>query len=103
LPVAGDVARKSSKGLSVRVVPYYDGTNDISNYRLDVHGGEEPRRRSRDAAFRLALSHARAAPGVGLVCAGAAWHAGDAVACRQPQGDDMADYATLRRLQPPPR
>jgi hypothetical protein len=30
-----DVARKSYKGLSVRVVPYYDGTNDISNYRLD--------------------------------------------------------------------
>ena len=33
---AVDVARKSYKGLSVRVVPYYDGTNDISNYRLDV-------------------------------------------------------------------
>ena len=32
---AVDVARKSYKGLSVRVVPYYDGTNDISNYRLD--------------------------------------------------------------------
>ena len=24
------------KGLSVRVVPYYDGANDISNYRLDI-------------------------------------------------------------------
>jgi hypothetical protein len=33
---AVDVARKSYKGLSVRVVPYYDGSNDISNYRLDV-------------------------------------------------------------------
>jgi hypothetical protein len=31
-----DVARKSYKGTSVRVVPYYDGTNDVSNYRLDV-------------------------------------------------------------------
>ena len=30
------MARKSYKGLSVLVVPYYDGTNDISNYRLDV-------------------------------------------------------------------
>jgi hypothetical protein len=35
-PGAMDVARKSYKGTSVRVVPYYDGTNDISNYRLDV-------------------------------------------------------------------
>jgi hypothetical protein len=35
-PGAVDVARKSYKGTSVRVVPYYDGTNDISNYRLDV-------------------------------------------------------------------
>jgi hypothetical protein len=30
------VARKSYKGLSVCVVPYYDGVNDVSNYRLDV-------------------------------------------------------------------
>lgn len=35
-PGAVDVARKSYKGTSVRVVPYYDGANDISNYRLDV-------------------------------------------------------------------
>jgi hypothetical protein len=28
--------RKSYKGLSVRMVPYYDGTNDVSNWRLDV-------------------------------------------------------------------
>lgn len=33
---AVDVARKSYKGLSVRLIPYYDGTNDASNYRLDV-------------------------------------------------------------------
>jgi hypothetical protein len=30
------VARKSYKNISVRVIPYYDGINDISNYRLDV-------------------------------------------------------------------
>lgn len=29
-------ARESYKNLSVRVQPYYDGTNDISNWRLDV-------------------------------------------------------------------
>ena len=33
---AVDVARKSYKGLSVRVVPYYDGPSDVSNYRLDI-------------------------------------------------------------------
>jgi hypothetical protein len=33
---AVDVARKTYRGLSVRVIPYYDGSNDISNYRLDV-------------------------------------------------------------------
>jgi P22 coat protein - gene protein 5 len=33
---AVDVARKSYKGLSVRVVPYYDGATDVSNWRLDV-------------------------------------------------------------------
>jgi len=31
-----NVARESYKGLSVRVVPYYDGTNDISKWRLDL-------------------------------------------------------------------
>lgn len=31
-----DASRKTYKGLSVRVVPYYDGTNDISNWRLDI-------------------------------------------------------------------
>jgi hypothetical protein len=29
-------ARESYKGLSVRVVPYYDGTNDLGNWRLDI-------------------------------------------------------------------
>jgi coat protein Gp5 len=33
---AVDVARKTYKGLSVRLIPYYDGVNDISNYRMDV-------------------------------------------------------------------
>lgn len=31
-----DVARETYKGLSVRVIPYYDGINDVSSYRLDV-------------------------------------------------------------------
>ena len=35
-PGAVDVARESYKGLSVRVVPYYDGANDVSKWRLDV-------------------------------------------------------------------
>lgn len=29
-------ARQSYKGMSVRVQPYYDGTNDNSNWRLDI-------------------------------------------------------------------
>jgi hypothetical protein len=33
---AVNVSRQSYKGISVRVVPYYDGTNDISKWRLDV-------------------------------------------------------------------
>ena len=28
--------RKSYEGISVRVIPYSDGINDVSNYRLDV-------------------------------------------------------------------
>lgn len=32
-PVA---SRQSYKGLSVRVIPYYDGTNDIEKWRLDI-------------------------------------------------------------------
>ncbi|MCW5714895.1 MAG: hypothetical protein KIT43_10325 [Bauldia sp.] len=35
-PGAVDVARKSFKGLSIRLIPYYDGANDISNWRLDI-------------------------------------------------------------------
>ena len=35
-PGAVDVARRSYKGYSVRVIPYYDGLNDVSNWRLDV-------------------------------------------------------------------
>lgn len=35
-PGAVDVARRSYKGYSVRVIPYYDGTNDVSNWRLDI-------------------------------------------------------------------
>lgn len=35
-PGAVDVARESYKGLSVRVIPYYDGVNDASNWRLDI-------------------------------------------------------------------
>jgi hypothetical protein len=35
-PGAVDVARKSYKGTSVRLIPTYDGTNDRSNFRLDV-------------------------------------------------------------------
>lgn len=35
-PGAIDVGRETYKGLSVRVIPYYDGTNDDSNWRLDI-------------------------------------------------------------------
>jgi hypothetical protein len=35
-PGAVDVGRRTYKGISVRVIPYYDGTNDDSNWRLDV-------------------------------------------------------------------
>src|SRR5262245_29187735 len=35
-PGAVDVARETYKNTSVRLIPYYDGTNDVSNYRLDV-------------------------------------------------------------------
>ena len=33
---AVDVARKSYKGLTCAWCLYYDGTNDVSNYPLDV-------------------------------------------------------------------
>lgn len=35
-PGAVDVGRRSYKGFQVRVIPYYDGTNDNSSWRLDV-------------------------------------------------------------------
>lgn len=35
-PGAMDVGRRTYKGISVRVIPYYDGTNDVSNWRLDI-------------------------------------------------------------------
>jgi len=35
-PGAVEVGRQSYKGLSVRVIPIYDGTNDVSKFRLDV-------------------------------------------------------------------
>ena len=35
-PGAMDVGRRTYKGISVRVIPYYDGGNDVSNWRLDV-------------------------------------------------------------------
>lgn len=35
-PGAIDVGRRSYKGISVRVIPYYDGGNDVSNWRLDI-------------------------------------------------------------------
>lgn len=35
-PGAVDVSRRSYKGTNVRVIPVYDGTNDISSWRLDI-------------------------------------------------------------------
>lgn len=35
-PGAVEVARKSYKGISVRLIPYYDGGNNVSNWRLDI-------------------------------------------------------------------
>lgn len=35
-PGAVDVARESHNGISARLIPYYDGTNDVANYRLDL-------------------------------------------------------------------
>jgi hypothetical protein len=47
---AVDVAIENYKNLSVRLIPYYDGTNDVSNYRLDVLYGVktlDPRKATR--------------------------------------------------------
>jgi len=38
-PGAVEVARETLKGLSVRVIPVYDGTNDTSAWRLDLLAG----------------------------------------------------------------
>lgn len=35
-PGAVSVSRQSYKGVSVRVIPVYDGTNDLSTWRLDI-------------------------------------------------------------------
>lgn len=35
-PGAVDVGRRSYKGISVRVIPFYDGISDVSNWRLDI-------------------------------------------------------------------
>lgn len=35
-PGAVDVSRQSYKGCNVRVIPVYDGTNDVSRWRLDI-------------------------------------------------------------------
>ena len=35
-PGAVDVSRQSYKGCSIRVIPVYDGTNDVSKWRLDI-------------------------------------------------------------------
>lgn len=38
---AVDVVQETYKNLSVRMIPYYDGTNDVSNYRLDILYGRK--------------------------------------------------------------
>lgn len=40
-PGAIDVARQSYKGISVRVTPYYTGSNDTSAWRLDILYGKK--------------------------------------------------------------
>ena len=40
-PAAYGGSRQSYKGISVRVIPIYDGTNDISKWRLDVLYGRK--------------------------------------------------------------
>jgi hypothetical protein len=35
-PGAVDVTRKSYKGYSARLIPYYSGSNDISSWRFDL-------------------------------------------------------------------
>lgn len=38
---AVNVSRQSYKGLSVRVIPVYDGVNDVSKWRLDMLYGRQ--------------------------------------------------------------
>lgn len=40
-PGAVDCARESKNGISIRVVPYYDGANDKSSWRMDVLYGRK--------------------------------------------------------------
>lgn len=40
-PGAVDVGRRSYKGYSVRVIPFYDGISDVSNWRLDILYGKK--------------------------------------------------------------
>lgn len=39
-PGATEVGRQSYKGYSVRVIPFYDGVNDVSSWRLDMLYGK---------------------------------------------------------------
>lgn len=51
-PGSVDCSRQSYKGLNVRVIPFYDGTNDVSKWRLDVLFGTkviDPRQAARIA------------------------------------------------------
>jgi hypothetical protein len=41
-PGAVNPSRKSYKGMSVRVIPVYDGTNDLNKWRLDILYGRKP-------------------------------------------------------------
>jgi hypothetical protein len=45
-PGAVDVSRTSKNGISVRVIPFYDGVNDVSQWRLDcIYGTQTVDRR----------------------------------------------------------
>ncbi len=41
-PAVTGGSRRSYKGLSVRILPIYDGVNDISSWRLDILYGRKP-------------------------------------------------------------
>lgn len=40
-PGAVSVTRESYRGVNVRLIPYYDGTNDVSSWRLDILYGKK--------------------------------------------------------------